>query len=118
MGAGRVPPHVRKIEILGNQKALGGLRRGPQMRVDATGQMFRANCIDVVTKGREDWDETVRQIFVEFDLHRLIGVSTSGRSSWAEAAANAMAARTSSSESVGKSASISAVAAPSARLPS
>src|SRR5438445_13644323 len=78
--------------------------------------MFKANCIDVVTKGREDRDKAVRQILVEFDLHRLIGSSTKGRSSWAEAAANAMAARMSSSHSVGKSARISAVVAPSARL--
>src|SRR5438132_12413698 len=87
------------------------------MWVGATDQMFRANCIDVVTNG-EDRDEAVRQILVEFDLQRLIGVSSRGRSSWAEAAANAIAARTSSSERVGKSASISAVVAPSARLAS
>ena len=81
MGAGRVPPHVGKIEVLRNQKALGSLRRGPHLRVGATGEMFRANCIEVVTKSGEDWDETIRQILVEFDLQRLMGVSTSGRSS-------------------------------------
>ena len=81
MGAGSVPPHVGKIEVLRNQKALGRLRRGPHLRVGATGEMFRANRIEIVAKSGKDRDETVRQILVEFDLHRLIGVSTSGRSS-------------------------------------
>jgi hypothetical protein len=67
-------------------------------------------------KSGEDRDEAVGQVFVEFDLHRLIGVSIRGMSSCAEPAANAMAARTSSSDNVGKSARISAVVAPSARL--
>ena len=88
------------------------------VRVGATGQLLCANGVDVVTKSGEDGDETVGQVFVEFDLHRLIGVSIRGMSSCAEPAANAMAARTSSSDNVGKSARISAVVAPSARLAS
>jgi len=67
-------------------------------------------------KSGEDRDEAAGQVFVEFDLHRLIGVSIRGMSSCAEPAANAMAARTSSSDNVRKSARISAVVAPSARL--
>jgi hypothetical protein len=35
----------------------------------------------VVTKSGEDRDQTLRQVLVQFDPHRLIGVSTSGRSS-------------------------------------
>ena len=63
-------------------------------------------------------DEALGQILVELEGHRLMGNSASGRSSCAEVAANAMAARTSSSDNVGKSARISDVLAPSARLAS
>ncbi len=51
-------------------------------------------------------------------VHHLTGVSASRRSSWADVAVKAIAARTSPSERVGKSARISAIVAPSARLAS
>jgi hypothetical protein len=46
-------------------------------------------------------DQALRQILVKLDVHR-IGDSATGRSSWADVAANAVAARTSSSHNVGK----------------
>src|SRR5262245_57728802 len=61
-------------------------------------------------------DQRSRQILVQLELHGRRGTSGVGISSAADAAANAMAARTSSIVSVGKSASISSTAAPSARL--
>ncbi len=93
-----------------------GLRGAPHVRVGSTGQLLFANGVDVMSKSGEDRDEAVGQVFVEFDLHRLIGVSIRGMSSRGEPAANAMAARMSSSDKDGKSARISAVVAPSARL--
>ena len=118
MSAWRIPADIRKIEILCDQEALSGLRRAPHVRVGSTGQLLSPNGINIVSKSGEDRDEAVGQIFVEFDLHRLIGVSIRGMSSCAEPAANAMAAQTSSSDNVGKSARISVVVAPSARLAS
>ena len=58
VGAGHVPPHVGKIEVLGNQKASSSLRGSPHLQVGATGEMFRANGIEIVTKSGEDRDET------------------------------------------------------------
>jgi hypothetical protein len=40
------------------------------IRVGATGQLLGVNRIDIVTTFREDRDEAVRQILVQFDLHR------------------------------------------------
>ena len=109
MSAGRIPADIRKIEILCDQETLGGLRGTPYVRVGSASQLLAANGINVVSKSGEGGDEAVGQVFVEFDLHRLIGVSIRGMSSCAEPAANAMAAQTSSSDNVGKSARISAV---------
>ena len=69
MSAGRIPADIRKIEILCDQETLGGLRGAPHVRVGATVQLLCANGVDVVTKSGEDGDETVGQVFVEFDLH-------------------------------------------------
>ena len=117
MSARRVPADIRKIEILCDQETLYGLCGTPHVGVGSTGQLLSANGINVVRKSTEDRDEAVGQVFVEFDPHRLIGVSIRGMSSCAEPAANA-AARMSSSDNVGKSARISAVVEPSARLAS
>src|SRR5271157_365913 len=80
-------------------------------------QVLRGHGIDVMTECLELGDQALGQILVKLDVHRM-GDSATGRSSWADVAANAMAARTSSSHNVGKSARISAVVAPSARLAS
>jgi hypothetical protein len=83
--AGRVSPHIRKIEILRDEKSLRSLRAVPDILVDMATQLFDVHRVDVVTKSAEGRDETVGQILVQFDLHRLIGISTKGRSSCAEA---------------------------------
>ena len=40
-----------------------------------TGELLSANGIEVMTESGEDRDEAVGQVFVEFDLHRSIGIS-------------------------------------------
>src|SRR5208282_5608716 len=58
------------------------------------------------------------KILVQLDLHRMCGTSGTGKSSAAEAAANAMAAWMSSALRLGKSLRISSAESPSARLAS
>ena len=81
MSAWRIAADIGKVEILCDQKTLGGLRGAPHVSVGSTGQLLFANGINVVSKAGEDRDEAVGQVFVEFDLHRLIGVSIRGMSS-------------------------------------
>jgi hypothetical protein len=96
MSAGGVPAHIREVEVLRDEETLRGLRRAPDIRIRLALEALLANRVDVVTECAQSCDETLRQILVEVDPQRLTGVSTSGRSSWAEASANAIAARTSS----------------------
>src|SRR5262249_6852655 len=103
MRSGCVPPHVGEIQILRDEEALRRLQGARDVGVVATFQPFRASSVNVMTKSAQDWNEPFGKVLVEFDVHRLTGLSASGRSSWADAAAKAIAARTSSSESVGKS---------------
>ena len=109
MRTGRVLTDVREVEILCDEEAAGGLRGLPYVGVVATGQSLLTNGVDVVAEGLQFGDETLGQVLVELDVHRLTGDSATGKSSCAEVAANAIAARTSSSVNVGKSARISAV---------
>ncbi len=81
MTARQVAPHIREIQILGDQKALRRLHRVPHIKVGTAIQLLRTNRVHVVTENGKGSDEAVRQIFVEFDGHRLTGVSASGRSS-------------------------------------
>jgi hypothetical protein len=62
--------------------------------------------------------ESCRQVLVELDLQWKAGTARRGRSSDAEAAANAMTALTLSSLKEGKSSRISWTVAPSAKLAS
>jgi hypothetical protein len=79
------------------------------------GEVLIRNRVDIMSEVSEELDELMRQVLVELDVHRTTA-SPTGRSSCADAAANAMAARTSTSVSVGKSLRISSIVAPSARL--
>jgi hypothetical protein len=91
------------------------LCRAPHGAVVLTPNAFAWYGIDIVPEVGEEWHQPGRQVLVELDPHRTWAAPT-GRSSCAEAAANAIAARTSASVSVGKSSRSSAVVAPSARL--
>ena len=114
--AWRVPTKVGEVQVLRDQESLCGLGDLPHVRVVTSRQSLGANRVDVVAQCAQLGNKALREVLVEFDVHRLTGSSPTGRSSFAEVAAKAMAALTSSSESVGKSARISAVVAPSARL--
>jgi hypothetical protein len=115
---GRVTAHVGEVQILGDQKPVSRWCIKADLIVVPTDQILRTHRIHVMAEFREFRDELIWQIPFKFDLQRLMGNSGTGRSSSAECAAKATAARTSSSDSVGKSARISAVVAPSARLAS
>jgi MacB-like periplasmic core domain len=67
-----------------------------------TRHAFVRHRVDVVPQVGQQLNETSRQVLVQLDPHASCAAAT-GRSSWADAAANAMAARTSSLENVGKS---------------
>jgi hypothetical protein len=74
--------------------------------------------MSVEAKFAEQLFQMIRQILIQFNLHRIGGIDGTGRSSSADAAANAIAARMSSIVRVGKSASISSAPSPTARLAS
>jgi hypothetical protein len=77
-----------------NQKALGGLSRAPYFRVRFSREAFAGDRIHIVTEPAEGLDEAGRQILVEFDPHSTGGMPGTGKSSSADAAANAITART------------------------
>jgi hypothetical protein len=81
-----------------------------------TSETFAECRVDVVTKGHEVFDELRRNVLVEFDAHQRGGAPGTGRSSWADDAANATAARRCSGVSVGKLFSTCSKVSPSARL--
>jgi hypothetical protein len=74
--------------------------------------------VDVIAKCRQQIDQGGRQVFIQLDLDATSGIAGNGRSSSAEAAPKAITARTSSALMAGKSAVISSMLAPSARLAS
>ena len=49
MRARRVPPYIRKVEILRNEETPRGLRDVPDIGVDAAVHPLRVDRIDVVT---------------------------------------------------------------------
>ncbi len=81
VSARRVAAHIRKVQVLCDEEALRRLRRAPDVWIDLAVQWLGIDRVHVVTKSCEGGDEAIGQILVEFDLHRLTGVSTSGRSS-------------------------------------
>src|SRR5208282_963590 len=107
---------VGEIQILRDQESRIPLRRVPNLAVAPTSQVLFANCVDIVLETRQDYGQTRGKVLVEFDFHQKWGVAGTGRSSSAEAAANAIAARTCSAFRAGKSARISSTESPAARL--
>lgn len=110
-----VLPRVGEIEVLSDEESAGRLSGSPHDIVILSGDVLVRNRIDVVAEVGQELDKLMGQVLVQLDVHRPSAPAT-GRSSCAEAAANAMAARTSISVRVGKSLRISSVVAPSARL--
>src|SRR5258708_39948477 len=60
--------------------------------------------------------EPVRKILIQLNFHRMCGAAGTGRSSSAEAAANTIAARTSSTVQLGKSVRMSSTQSPLGKL--
>ena len=98
---------VREIRILRDEKTPGSLRRLPDTRVILAGQSLLVYRIRLMAKLRENADKPDWQVLIQLDLHGMLGMLGTGRSSSAEAAAKAITARRSSSFRVGKSSMIS-----------
>src|SRR5580704_6754151 len=81
-------------------------------------ELFFMSGMHVVTDVFQQDCKLNGKILVQLDIHRIIGTAGKGKSSSADAAANAMAARISSAFKLGKSARISSTGSPSARLAS
>lgn len=85
-------PGVRKVEVLGDQESFFSLRGTPDVRVRTSNQFFVKDGMDVMTQVIQRDAENTRKILIQLEVHRMRGVSGVGKSSSAEAAANAIAA--------------------------
>src|SRR3990172_3796908 len=92
---------VREIHILCDEKAPDFLCRVPYARVVLSSQPFLGNRIRCMTELSQNADQPERQVFIQFDLHGMLGMLGTGRSSLADPAAKAITARISSSFRVG-----------------
>ena len=92
--ARRKSADVGEIEVLGDEAAAAGLGGLPHIRIRMPGQSLQSHVVHLVAEASERSQERLRQILVEFDPHAGMGAAGTGRSSSAEAAANAMTART------------------------
>ena len=91
MGAGREAPPVGEIHVLSDQEPALTLRGEPYRTVISARQTFLRHGADLVTQLGEGWAEPGGQVLVELDVHDFPGISGSGMSSCADAAAKAMA---------------------------
>ena len=96
-------PGIREVEILSDQESSLGLGRAPDLLIVASSEAFIEHGVRVMPQAPEVGGKGERKVFVELDLQRTAGTPRVGRSSKAEAAANAMMARMLSSEREGKS---------------
>jgi hypothetical protein len=97
------PANIREVEILCDQETPLFLCRIPDSVVIPTNKSLRLSGVNVMAQISQQARQTYRHVLIKFDLHATFGKRGAGRSSCADVAANAIAARTSSSESVGKS---------------
>jgi len=116
MRSGSKLSQVGEVEILRNQKPLIPLSSVPEFAIATAAQFFLRNRVNIVAQSSQSCCEACRKVLVELDFHRTCGVAGTGRSSPAEAAANAMAACTSSGLRAGKSARMASSPSPAARL--
>jgi len=98
---------IREIQILRDKKPSSRLGGFPDLSIVPPRQAFLRDGIGFVFQLSEGSSQPCRQVLVQFDLHEMFGMLGTGRSSSADAAANAITARTSPSVRVGKSARIS-----------
>src|SRR6266496_6247748 len=109
---------VGKVQVLCDQESHISLRRFPHFAVAPATQILFSNGVNIVVETQQDYGQTRKKVLVEFDPHQKCGVAGTGISSSAEAAANAIAARTCSALRDGKSARISSTESPAAKLAS
>src|ERR1700761_180527 len=114
MRSGSESSQIGEIQVLSYQKSLFALRNGPDLGVTLSRETFFCRRVDFVTEVSQCNRQTEREILVQLDLHRTWGVSGTGKSSSADAAANAMAARTSFAFSVGNCSRILSTFSPAA----
>lgn len=107
MGSWSKTADIGEIQILRDEKAPGTLCRFPDVLIILSGQSLLIDRIRFVAELHQNADQPERQVFIQFDLHEMLGVLGTGISSSAEVAAKAMTARISSSLRVGKSLRIS-----------
>jgi hypothetical protein len=107
---------VREIQIQSDQESRLLLRRIPYLLVGAAEKVFVTYGMNVTPKFSEHGGQASGKIFVELGFHRKRGVAATGRSSSAEAAAKAIAARMSSAAKLGKSARMVSAESPAAQL--
>lgn len=119
VGARDEPASIRKIQILGDKKALFALSGCPYRVVVAAAEVLVEHGIDIKPERGKSRHQRARQVLVELQpqaTFMLGGIGLgAGRSSAAEAAANAITARTSSSVRLGNSARIRCTGSPCAR---
>src|ERR1700678_917286 len=101
------PSGIRETEILRYHKPLFRLRRNPDNLIRSARQALAEHRVDIVTGVAAFARHSRRDVLVQLDFHLKRGTSSAGKSSSAEAAANAMAAFKSSMVSDGMPAQIS-----------
>lgn len=98
---------VRGVEVLRDQESLLGLTRRPDLVVRTPAEAFIERGIDVEAHRRESTLRGCGDVLIKLQLHATLTSGGSGegagKSSLADAAANAITARTSSSVRLGNS---------------
>lgn len=107
MRAGPEPPHIREIQILRDEEPALSLRSLPNSIIHVPLETLFVDGMHVMPQTVQLMGESGRQVLVQLDLQWKAGTARRGRSSAAEAAANAMMALTLSSLKDGKSSRIS-----------
>jgi len=119
VGARSKSPQVRKIQVLGHEKATLCLRGFPHEGIACSAKPLLWDRMDIVTQGPEPRSCTPGNVFIQFDSHATVvgrgPGAGAGRSSTAEAAANAMHARTCASVSPWNSSRMVSMVSPLAR---
>ena len=92
MGSGSETPPVREVQVLCDQKTFFALSHFPDRAVRAPRQSFLPDSLNVVPQRCQHGRSLQREVFVELDFHRICGAGGTGKSSSADAAANAIAA--------------------------
>src|ERR1039457_977564 len=118
MCARREATAVRDIQVLCDESAAFSLGLCPKLGIIATRQIFLLDGVNIVSQFLQTSCDAQREVLIELGFHWTLGTAGVGRSSSAVAAANAIAAQTSSALRLGKSARMSSAASPAARLAS